>query len=210
MRLLFIRHGEPDILNDTITETGRREAELLAERIAKTDITEFFVSTKGRALATAAPSLRLTKRSAAECDWLRELEVPVKRPDLNGGDSFIPWDWLPADWLSDTRFLDPVKWRDVPIFKEAGVGEAYDSAVSGFDAVLADHGYVRDGLLYRAERPNCDTLAFFCHFGITCVFLSHLMNCSPMMLWHGLCMAPSSVTTVYTEERRPGIASFRA
>ena len=31
-----------------------------------------------------------------------------------------------------------------------------------------------------------------------------------MVLWHGLCMAPSSVTTVYTEERRPGTAAFRA
>ena len=30
-----------------------------------------------------------------------------------------------------------------------------------------------------------------------------------MVLWHGTCAAPSSVTTVVTEERRPGIASFR-
>lgn len=30
-----------------------------------------------------------------------------------------------------------------------------------------------------------------------------------MVLWQGFCMAPSSVTTVYTEERRPGIAAFR-
>ena len=36
------------------------------------------------------------------------------------------------------------------------------------------------------------------------------MNVSPMVLWHALAMAPSSVTTVYTEERRPGVASFRA
>ena len=30
-----------------------------------------------------------------------------------------------------------------------------------------------------------------------------------MVLWHGLCAAPSSVTTLTTEERREGIASFR-
>jgi len=30
-----------------------------------------------------------------------------------------------------------------------------------------------------------------------------------MILWHGTCAAPSSVTTVVTEERRKGIASFR-
>jgi probable phosphoglycerate mutase len=42
------------------------------------------------------------------------------------------------------------------------------------------------------------------------VLLSHLFNVSPMILWHSLAMAPTSVTTVYSEERRSGIASFRA
>ena len=56
---------------------------------------------------------------------------------------------------------------------------------------------------------NRDTLVFFCHFGLECVLLSHLMNVSPMILWHHTCAAPTSVTTVYTEERRPGVASFR-
>ena len=36
------------------------------------------------------------------------------------------------------------------------------------------------------------------------------MSVSPMPLWHGFCAAPTSVTTIYTEERREGIASFRA
>jgi len=30
-----------------------------------------------------------------------------------------------------------------------------------------------------------------------------------MILWHGFCAAPSSVTTIYSEERRKGIASWR-
>ena len=37
----------------------------------------------------------------------------------------------------------------------------------------------------------------------------HLLNVSPMVLWHGLCAAPTSVTTVVTEERQKGIAYFR-
>ena len=32
---------------------------------------------------------------------------------------------------------------------------------------------------------------------------------SPMVLWHNLCAAPSSVTTLTSEERRKGIAGFR-
>ena len=30
-----------------------------------------------------------------------------------------------------------------------------------------------------------------------------------MVLWHGTAAAPTSVTTLYTEERKEGIASFR-
>ena len=89
------------------------------------------------------------------------------------------------------------------------VGPAYDEVCAGLDELLLKHGYRREGKLYRAERPNHDTLVMFCHFGVGCVLLSHLLNVSPMVLWHGLCAAPSSVTKVATEERRPGIASFR-
>ncbi len=30
-----------------------------------------------------------------------------------------------------------------------------------------------------------------------------------MVLWHNTCMSPTAVTTVVTEERKKGIASFR-
>lgn len=33
MRIVFVRHGEPNYTNDTLTEKGRREAELLSQRI---------------------------------------------------------------------------------------------------------------------------------------------------------------------------------
>lgn len=64
-------------------------------------------------------------------------------------------------------------------------------------------------MYYRVNEPNHDTIVLFCHFGVECVMLSHLLNVSPMVLWHGLCAAPSSITSIYTEERRKGIAGFR-
>ena len=209
MRLLFIRHADPDYEIDGLTEVGRREAQMLAERIAPMEIAQYFVSPLGRAKATAAPTLARAGREASERAWLREFTIPVARPDTEGL-SVVPWDWLPQDWTRDERFFDPVRWRENEILRAAGVGEEYDAVTAAFDALLAEHGYVREGLHYRAERPNMRTLVFFCHFGVSCVFLSHLLHVSPMVLWHGLCMAPSSVTTVYTEERRPGLAVFRA
>ena len=208
MKLLFIRHGDPDYLHDDLTDVGRREAEMLSERIAPMEVAQYFVSPLGRAKATAAPTLAKAGRTASERDWLREIEIPVARPDLKGM-SYVPWDWLPQDWMQDPRFFDPVRWKENEILRAAGVGEACDKVTAAFDELLADWGYVREGLYYRAERPNMKTLAFFCHFGVSCLLVSHLIHVSPMVLWHEICMSPTSVTTVCTEERRPGIASFR-
>ena len=93
--------------------------------------------------------------------------------------------------------------------REHRIRPVYEAVTAALDALLADHGYVRQGRLYRAERPNRDTLALICHFGLEGVLLSHLLNLSPMVLWHGTCAAPASVTTLYTEERRQGVAYFR-
>lgn len=210
MRLLFIRHGDPDYEHDSLTPTGRREAALLAERIAPMDVAEYYVSTMGRARDTARPTLERAGRTAVECDWLREFSVRVLRPDRGGARSEVPWDWLPQDWAREPILLSREHWHEHPVFAEADLKSAYDKVIGEFEKVLAAHGYVRDGLCYRVERAGSETLAFFCHFGVSCVLLSRLMNVSPMVLWHGLAMAPSSVTTVYTEERRPGVASFRA
>ena len=97
MKLLLIRHGDPDYALDGLTPAGKREAELLAERIAPMDIAEYYVSTMGRALDTARPTLERAGRTAAECSWLREFSIGVRRPDCVGL-SHVPWDWLPQDW----------------------------------------------------------------------------------------------------------------
>ena len=210
MKLLFIRHGDPDYERDNLTKAGKREAGLLVPRMEHEKPDTIFLSPLGRARATAQPTLEKLGITAISQDWLQEFSIPVLRPDRGGDYSRIPWDWLPQDWLQDVRLAHPIRWRENEVMAEAHVGEAYDRVNVQFDALLASHGYRREGPLYRVIKPNTETLAFFCHFGIICVLLSHLMNCSPMVLWQGLSMAPASVTTVYSEERRPGIAVFRA
>lgn len=208
MRLIIIRHGDPDYSIDSLTEKGWREAELLSERIAKLDVKAFYVSPLGRARDTASLTLKKMGRTAAECGWLEEFPARICRPDVPGHRS-IAWDWLPEDWTADPRYFDREKWCETEVMRESGVDKLYRQVTESFDALLAEHGYTREGELYRAQRPNRDTIVFFCHFGVECVLLSRLMNVSPMILWHGTCAAPTAVTTVYTEERREGKASFR-
>ncbi len=208
MKILFIRHAEPDYTIDSLTEKGWREAALLARRLEKEPIAAAYVSPLGRARDTASLSLEKLGMTAEVCPWLREFDAPIDRPD-NPDEKKCPWDWLPGDWLARPELLLEDGWYKNERMMAGHVHEAYRWVTESFDELLARHGYVREGRYYRAERPNMDTIALFCHFGVTCVLLSHLMNVSPMILWHGLCAAPSSVTTTATEERREGVASFR-
>lgn len=208
MKLLIVRHGDPDYSIDSLTEKGWREADYLSERLAVVNAEYYYVSPLGRAKDTASLTLKKVHGTATECPWLREFKAPIWRPDVPGQKSYT-WDWLPQDWMAEARFFHPDQWWEPRALHIDGVKLEYNWVVNNFDALLECHGYKRVGFYYQALQPNNDTIVFFCHFGVECVLLSHLLNISPMVLWHGMIAAPTSVTTVVTEERRKGIASFR-
>ncbi|MBR4201057.1 MAG: histidine phosphatase family protein [Oscillospiraceae bacterium] len=208
MKLIIIRHGDPDYEHDSLTAAGRAEAECLAERLRNyPNIAAFYVSPLGRAQETANYTLEALHRTAETLPWLREFHAPILHPDT--GDTRVPWDWLPACWTAEPAFYDKDKWAETEIMRQYGVGAEAQRVYNGLDALLAKHGYQREGMIYRPVRPNNDVIALFCHFGVECVMLGHLIGASPMVLWHGLCAAPTAVTVVSTEERRSGTAAFR-
>lgn len=208
MKLLIVRHGDPDYSIDSLTPKGWKEAEYLSEKLTKLDIKAFYVSPLGRAKDTASLTLKKLGRTAEVCEWLREFNPEIRRPDQKGKLKNA-WDWLPQDWTEDERFYQYDKWFENEVMEEGKVKQEYEWVIKNFDELLAKHGYVRERHYYKVEESNHDTIVLFCHFGLECVLLSRLMNCSPMVLWHGMCAAPTSVTTLVTEERRKGIASFR-
>ncbi len=207
MKILIIRHGDPDYEIDSLTEKGWREAEMLSDRIAPMPIKAYYVSPLGRARDTASFTLKKAGRTAEVLPWLREYDVRITDPAT--GQKRIPWDMLPGDWTSVPEYYDKDKWYDVPIMKEAGMGSGLRAVWDGLDEILLRHGYRREGMVYRAENPNEDTIVFFCHFGVGCVMIGHLLGISPMILWHGFMAAPTSVTVLNSEERREGTAFFR-
>lgn len=207
MKLLIVRHGDPDYSIDSLTPTGWREAELLSHRLQKLEVKAFYVSPLGRAKDTAAATLKAMGRDATELPWLREFALRMQKP---GETRMTPlWDWIPELWTNEPLFYDADNWFRSRLYDGLPVEAEYRWVIDGLDQLLAAHGYVRDGNVYRVEQANEDTLVLFCHFGLECVLLSHLLHISPVLLWHGSCAAPTSVTTVTTEERRPGIAHFR-
>lgn len=207
MKLLIIRHGDPDYSIDSLTEKGRREAQLLADRLKNVQIDAFYVSPLGRAKDTAEYTLRAKNAQAEELAWLREFHAPVI--DENTGCERIPWDLLPSDWTAKEGYYGKDTWHKEKIMADGNVIAEAERVYNGIDELLARHGYVRENNIYKAVRPNRDTIALFCHFGVGCVIIGHLLGISPVVLWHGFCAAPTSVAVLTTEERREGIAYLR-
>ena len=209
MRIIFIRHAEPDYEHNTLTPRGFREAELLSDRVPHWKVERFYSSPLERAKLTAEPSLRKMGRTAEIVDWMREFSYAIIDPTT--GKRQVPWDFMPQYWTVRPKLYDKDQWmNEEPYLQKPEIYENYCRVCGLFDDLLKEHGYVRDGGIYRVEKHNDDTLVFFCHLGITCVLMSHLMGLSPVMLWQNIYIAPTGVTVLGSEERCSSIASFRA
>ena len=221
MRIIFIRHGDPDYKNDTLTEKGWREAKLLAERVCKWPVKEFYCSPLGRAKDTASCSLEKMNRKATIYEWLQEFKYPITDPTT--GRYGVPWDFMPSYWTNEPLFYDKEHWHETSVYQQNGdIRVKYDEVCRGIDGILSAYGYIREKNIYRTEVPpaegipegkpysHCDdTIVIFCHLGVACVMLSHLLGIAPTLLWQNFFLAPTSVTILASEERMPGTAYFR-
>ncbi len=224
MRILLIRHGDPDYENDTLTDKGCREANFLAKRAPSLHLGECYMSPFGRAQRTAKPCLEAVGCEAQTLEWLQEFPSGLdinKAPELVAvypdteieGKKYLPrieWDMMPGYFTEHEEYMDKDAWKKSVVAQSSNMVEVYDKITSEFDALLAKHGYIRENGHYRVEKESTETITFFCHFGLICALLSHLWNVSPFILWQSFALAPSSVTELHTEEREQGVAYFRA
>ena len=224
MRILLIRHADPDYTNDTLTEVGHREAELLGEYLKDREVGDVYVSPMGRAKKTAEYILKAKEMTDYKVlDWAHEFEYEVDFQNDELYDAYIgenigedgtvyprvAWDMYPRKFTATDDYLDPVDWHDSAVARHSEINEGYAYVTEGLDKLLAEYGYVRNGKVYNCEQGNHDTITIVCHFGVKMVMMSHLINVSPFALWHGTCAAPTSITEFVSEEREKGIVYFR-
>jgi broad specificity phosphatase PhoE len=207
MRILFIRHGDPDYENDSLTEKGFHEAELLADRISRLKVSDFYCSTLGRAKATARVTLDRTGRTATYCEWLQEFPGYITEEET--GRKRIPWDFMPGWWTKQPQLYDKDQWAKAPIMMTGDAEEVYQTIAANMDLLLKRYGYQREGNYYRCEKGSSDTIIIFCHLGVQFAILSHMLGISPSLLWQGFFVAPTSITTLVSEERIKGEVYFR-
>ena len=207
MRILLIRHAEPDYSIDSLTPKGWREAELLSQRLIKYDIKDFYVSPLGRARDTASCTLKKLGREAEVLPWLREFRGCY--PDPETGKRRLSWDLMPKVWSGDPAASDAREWVNHPLYAGGNVKEIWEEAIQGADELMARYTFRKEDGVWRCEKNTPDTIALFCHFGISMVMLGYLIDVSPMQLLHRFFTHPSSVTELITEERIPGEVVFR-
>lgn len=207
MRILIIRHAEPDYANNTLTEKGFREADILGKYLQNEKIDKIFVSSLPRAIYTADGITRYNKTKTYEiCDWLREMDARIDLPYDTGR---LSWDLAPTYLNSEDMLFNKDGWKQVKAMNNTALQARVDDLNENFNKTLKNLGYEKNDKIYKAVNPNHDTVAFVCHFGTESYLLSNLFSVSPIAISNFTVARTSSVTTLYTEEREKGEAIFR-
>ena len=171
MRILFIRHGEPDYEKDCLTELGRRQAAAAAERLAGEQISTIYASPMGRASETAGFTAARLGLPVQVLDFMHEITwggegIP------EGGHPWTLSDRMIAEENFDFYAED---WRKHPYFRNNKALTCVDEVSARFDALLAELGYRHEGRRFLCTKDNHDTIAVFNHGGSGAIVLSHLL-----------------------------------
>ena len=206
MKILIIRHGDPDYAKDSLTEKGFREADLLAKMLAKVHIDDFYTSPLGRARTTAIPTLAAHGKEAEVLPWLEEFRGKIISPSTQK--KRVCWDFAPSIMGADERFYDKDECYSPKIFEGSNAKEIFEETKRGIDALLAKYGWKRHGMAYIGGEDK--TIALFCHHGLGAALLAYLIGISPVVAQNNFFLSPTSVTTLVSETDTAGVSHFRA
>ena len=208
MKILLIRHADPDYEHNTLTPQGFKEAEALGNAYRDYDFDEAYCSPLNRAKYTAEAFMKYhPEKGFTVKHWLAEFDALIRVPYAEG--ESLSWDFLPAEFVKEEAFFSGDKYLDSSWLKNDALQRRYREATEGLDAILEHHGYRRNGRNYEVIESNTRTVLLFCHFGMMSVLMSHLLHIPYVLLAQQFECQPTGVTTIVTEERQRGIAQFR-
>ena len=204
MRIIFVRHGEPDYALDCLTERGRIQAKAAADRLKEEGIEAIFSSPLGRAAETAAFAAETLNLPVKTLDFMRELHWGSIDGTPVPADGH-PWDL--ADMLAaEGRDLTDPDWREHPYFSNNLVTAEADHVAQKTDEWLLSLGYERRGAYYRCVRSDDAqrTVALFSHGGSSAAAMGHILNL-PFPYACGLFHLEFTGITVIRLDRNPGM-----
>ena len=172
MRLFMIRHGEPNYVDDCLTETGRKQAAAATERLALESLDEIYSSSNGRAQETASYTAKAQGLPVTVLDYMHEISWGGEGVPANGHL------WTLGDWMINEEDFDFAHddWREHPYFKNNTATKDYDYVTAQFDKFMKKQGYIHEGSRFLCTTDERKNVAVFSHGGSGACVLSSLLN----------------------------------
>ena len=172
MRLIMVRHGEPDYEKDCLTETGRQQARAAAERLAREDISEIYSSPMGRARETAEFTAERLGQKVHVLDYMHEISWGGPGLPENGH----PWTLADRMISEDGCDFTSGNWREHPYFRGNDAVRYYDMIAGKIDLFMKEKGYLHAGPRFLCGQDTDRTIALFSHGGSGGCALAHLLS----------------------------------
>lgn len=183
MIMYIMRHGSADYEHDSLNELGRAQAEALGKRLYRSGIDCAYVSPMGRVRETAAPACRRLGITPQVEPWLSE-QLNHEALTFKGGSWYF--DAAVEDARGNDRTPFDMQWYKNPVYRDITDGERrWLEVMSNADRLCAEHGYVREGLLYRSTGVHTEKVAVFCHYCMGLTLTAYLLGMSPA--FYGSC-----------------------
>lgn len=176
MRLIFVRHGEPDYVKDCLTDTGRLQAEAASERLLREGISKIYASPCGRAQETASYTAEKLGLPILTLDYMREICWGFKgvTPLYKSGH---PWTLALRMAEEENLSLTETLWTEHPFFSNNAATDCDRMIEERIDGFLEELGYRREENRYLCVSDDTDkTVALFSHGGSGACALSRMLN----------------------------------
>ncbi len=201
MKIVFVRHGHPDYVNDCLTELGHEQAEKAAIRLKDEGIEEIYSSPFGRAYETALHTARLLSKDVTKLTFMRE----IKWGSSDGKEIYAdghPWD-TSLYAISQGFSLMDEEWTKNPPFANNLAFAELERVARESDEWMEALGYRREGANYRVIGDNTNrTIALFSHGGSSSALFSHLLNLPFFYLCRAICPDFTSITVLsFSDEK---------
>lgn len=214
MRIVLIRHGDPNYEKDCLTELGHKQAAVAAQRLLKEGIDEIYSSPLGRARQTAGYFSQASGiKDIKILDFIEEIRFGTEEHLYDN--KWNPWLGVQA-LVREGKDLQTPAWREYPVFKDNLATVDADKIGAETDKWLAGLGYVREGLYYRCTKASGSedqngkekTIAIFCHGGASAAFLARVLNQTFPYMCGTLLYFPHTTITVLEFDDTPGVLTL--
>ena len=201
MKIIFVRHGHPDYVNDCLTTLGHEQAEKAAYRLENEGISEIYSSPFGRAYETALHTAQLLSKNVTKLDFIRE----IKWGSSDGEEVYRdghPWD-TSLYAISRGYSLMDESWTKNKPFCNNVVFSEIERVAKQADEWLETLGYKREGANYRVIGENTNkTIALFSHGGSSSALFSHVLNLPFFYLCRAICPDFTSITVLSLSDEK--------